>query len=300
MRNQIGLTRIDVAVALVCIALVLGQAGIINAGGRSNAKLQICLANLKTMANAWQIYASDNSGKVPVGDVWYSWAFPIGSSGGPQLAWAEWPHPFPHSMPPTATTNAISSNNPIFGADCAGCKQSQWEHAIAEGTMWKYVKEYNIYRCPAGVKNQFVTYRMSRSMNTYPGSGGTGVQPAPQITNINQIIKPAEKLVFIDNGSAAKGAFFTPYSVSKTGSGPGLWWGDLPPVPHNQGTTFAFADGHVEYRQWTDPHALAAIESGVWGGGTVDNCDCDLRWMVQVTWGDIPYDCNNPDKQCEY
>ena len=68
---------------------------------------------------------------------------------------------------------------------------------------------------------------------------------------------------------------------------------------HNQGTTLVFADGHAIYRQWTDPHTLASAVLQ-WGGGTIDNCDCDLRWMTQVTWGNITYSCTNPDKQCEY
>jgi prepilin-type processing-associated H-X9-DG protein len=185
-------------------------------------------------------------------------------------------------MPPTAATQQANLPSP---------KQADWEHAIAEGTMWKYLKDYNIYRCPSGNKDQYVTYSMSASMNTYPGSGGTG---SVTITNINQIIKPAERFVFLDTGFAKQGAFFVKYSGSNVAR-----WYDLPPVRHIQGTTFAFADGHTEYRKWTDPHALQAA-SGSWGGGPDDNCDCDLRWMVKVTWGSVPFTCTNPDKHCEY
>ena len=173
-------------------ALVLGQAGIINAGGRERSKKEVCLANLRALAAAWQTYSSDNSGKVPVGDVYYSWAFPT-SAGGPQLAWFEWPHPFPHAMPPTYSTNysaAYPYSSPIT--------QAVWEHAIAEGTLWKYVGDYNIYRCPDGDKGQYVTYSMSHSMNTYPGSAGPG--SVLTIVNINQIIRPAERFVFLDAG----------------------------------------------------------------------------------------------------
>lgn len=192
-------------------------------------------------------------------------------------------------MPPTYSTNystAYSYNSSIT--------QAAWEHAIAEGTLWKYVGDYNIYRCPDGDKGQYVTYSMSHSMNTYPGSGGTG---AVTITKINQIVRPAERFVFLDTGNFKRGAFFVVYSGSGS-TAPGRWY-DLPPMRHSQGTTFSFADGHAIYRKWTDPHTLQAV-GGSWGGGTIDYCDCDLRWMTKITWGDVPYTCTNPDKHCEY
>jgi prepilin-type processing-associated H-X9-DG protein len=292
MRKQVGLTRIDVAVALACVALVLAQAGVINAGGRERSKREVCLANLRSLANAWQTYSNDNSGKVSVGDVYYSWIFPPPPfSTGPQPAWVEWPHPFPHTMPPTRTTN-FTAAYPLGSS----ITQADWEHAIAEGTLWKYVGDYNIYRCPSGNKDQYVTYFMSQSMNTYPGAGGNS---AVIVTNINQITRPAERFVFLDTGVAKQGAFYLSYDSPAGGAPPGTW-GDLPPMIHTQGTTFVFADGHAIYRKWTDPHTLAAAALGQWGGGSVDYCDCDLRWMTKVTWGSVPYSCTNPNKHCEY
>jgi prepilin-type processing-associated H-X9-DG protein len=290
MNANKGLTRVDAVIAVACVALVLAQAGVINAGGRERSKLEVCLANLRSLANAWQTYSNDNNGKIPVGDVYYSWTFPT-SSGGPQRAWWEWPHPFPHSMPPTYSTNYSAAYSYYSSITQT---QAVWEHAIAEGTLWKYVGDYNIYRCPDGGKGRYVTYSMSHSMNIYPGSGGTG---AVTITKINQITKPAERFVFLDAGIVKQGAFFVVYSGSGS-SAPGRWY-DLPPVIHSQGTTFSFADGHTEYRKWTNPHTLQAV-GGSWGGGTIDYCDCDLRWMTKITWGDVPYSCSNPDKHCEY
>jgi prepilin-type processing-associated H-X9-DG protein len=277
MHNRNGLTRVDLAVALACIVLVAGQAAVINAGGCERSKKEVCLANLRSLAAAWQTYSNDNRGKIPVGDVKYSWVFPD-SAGGPQLAWFEWPEYIAHPMPPAPPYIPY---------------MEEWEHSIARGTMWKYIGDYTIYRCPSAGKDYYVTYTMSQSMNTYPDSGGTG---SPIIRNINQIIKPAEKLVFMDNGSAKQGAFYVSYN--STSNLPGRWY-DPPPMIHNQGTTFVFADGHAIYRQWTDPHTLQAL-SGSCGGGTVDYCDCDLRWITQITWGSVPFTCPNPAKNCEY
>jgi prepilin-type processing-associated H-X9-DG protein len=287
MRNRTGLTRVDLIVVVACVFFVLANVPVIIAAGRGRAKIEVCMANLRALADAWQMNSNDNDGKIASGDVWYSWTFPT-SAGGPQLAWREWPHPAPHPMPPSAATNYTAA----YPLSCTTCTQADWQHAIAEGKMWEYVRDYNFYRCPAGNKNQYVTYSMSHSMNTWPGVAGTN---APVLTNINQIIRPAEKFVFLDAGFAKQGAFFVSFSGSGS-TAPGRWY-DHPPMLHNQGTTFVFADGHAIYRKWTDPHALQAGWSGGWGG-TVDYCDCDLRWITKATWGRVPYDCTDPNKNC--
>ncbi len=296
MRKQEGLSRIDIAVALACIVLVLAQAAILNAGGRERSKKEVCLVNLKTLAAAWQTYTNDNNFKIPVGDVGYSWSFP-GGTLAPQLAWVEWPHKIPHPMPPSYSTNwsgGPGMGNALSWSAVLTARNDILNHAISEGTLWKYTGDYNLYRCPSAAANQYQTYYMSQSMNCYPGTGGTG---SVDLRNINQITKSAERFVFLDTGSYKLGAFYVAYSSGGGGSGPGKWY-DLPPKHHSMGTTFSFADGHAIYRQWTDPHTITSQPE--WGGGTVDYCDCDLRWMTKITWGNITYSCSDPAKNCEY
>jgi prepilin-type processing-associated H-X9-DG protein len=201
-------------------------------------------------------------------------------------------------MPPTVATNYIAA----YTTTAANQPAAVWQHAISEGTMWKYVGDYNIYRCPDGDKGAYVTYSMSMSMATYPNAGGTSFAPAPQITLINQITRPAERFVFLDVGSMKGGAFFIPYS-SGINSSISLIWGDLPPVRHGFGTNFVFADGHTECRKWTDPHTIEATKHG-WGGqgwsNAADNSDCDLRWICHATWGSVYFANPSPSKNCEY
>jgi prepilin-type processing-associated H-X9-DG protein len=283
-----GLTRIEVIVSAACLVFLFANIQVFSTTGRERSKREVCMANLRALTAAWQMYADDNKGKIPSGDVYYSWFFPS-NSGGPQLAWREWPHPFPHVMPPNQATNGAAAY-----PYSSQISEAAWQHATAEGLLWTYVGDYDIYKCPTGRVGDFVTYSMSHSMNTYPNSAGTPSQPCPTITNRNQITKPAERFVFLDAGYAKQGGFFIPYSIWG-----GLKWGDLPPMQHSQGTTFVFADGHAIYRKWTDPHTLQAAKDG-WGQGTMDNCDCDLRWITKATWGKVPYDCTNLAKNCEY
>ena len=137
---------------------------------------------------------------------------------------------------------------------------------------------------------------MSHSMNTYPFAAGPG---AVIITNINQIIQPAGRFVFLDAGFAKQGAFYLNYDSSGGGGAPPGSFGDHRPTRHGRGTTFAFADGYVIYRKWIFATDTATVETGAWGG-TSQPCDCDWRWFCKVTWGSVPLPCTNPNKHCEY
>jgi prepilin-type processing-associated H-X9-DG protein len=290
MIKRAGLTRIDLIVALSCLVFLFANIQVFSTTGRERSKLEVCMVNLRALTAAWQIYADDNSGKIPPGDVYYSWSFPSSGGGGPQSSWLEFPHYWPH--PPIKSPDPAGGSGSIMQNRITNPTQADWLHSIAEGLLWKYIGDYKIYKCPEGDKGSYVTYSMSYSMYTYPGAAGPG-STAKIIKNRSQISKPAERFVFLDAGYAKMGAFYIKYDF-----GGEVKWYDPPPMRHNQGTTFSFADGHTIYRKWTDPHTLQAAKIG-WGQGTVDTCDCDLRWMTKATWGDIPYDCTNPAKNCE-
>jgi prepilin-type processing-associated H-X9-DG protein len=175
----------------------------------------------------------------------------------------------------------------------SNAKQADWDHATAEGQLWKYIKDYKIYQCPVGEKDQYVTYRMSHAMNTWrtcnnsgagcQGSAGVGSLPYVVIRR-NQFKKASERFVFLDAGYIKGGAYFVRYD------GACMRWYDTPPKRHGMGTNFSFADGSAIYRKWSDKHAIEATKHD-WGGqnwpDADDNCDCDLRWFSKATWGQL-------------
>jgi hypothetical protein len=67
MNNRNGLTRIEVVVVTAALVLLAVNLQAISGGGRNIAKREVCLANLRTLAVAWQMYAHDNAGKFPAG-----------------------------------------------------------------------------------------------------------------------------------------------------------------------------------------------------------------------------------------
>jgi len=208
-------------------------------------------------------------------------------------------------MPPSVATNYTAA----YPDPCPACTQADWQHAVAEGTMWRYLKDYKVYKCPVGEKGQEVTYAMSHAMNTWrhttpplAGSAGTGSLPFVIVLR-SQIRRTAERYVFLDAGYAKQGAFFVNYGPETGGAAPPGSFGDHRPTRHGQGTTFVFADQHAEYRKWLFATGTAKVETGGWGGNS-QPCDCDWRWFCKVTWSNIPspaLDCTTPgSKKCDY
>jgi prepilin-type N-terminal cleavage/methylation domain-containing protein len=299
-RSEAGFTLVELLVVIAIIALLMAILMPALSKAREMGKRAVCMSQIKQLGLAWQQYCDDNKEKVPIGDVWYSWNFPnpapvavkhpLPSPQGPQLAWSEWPHKLHPGTPPSYANNYTNAYTP---EQAPGLSDEIWNHAMSEGTMGKYIKDYKVYKCPVGDKGYRTTYYLSHSMVTYPGSAGND---APMIALRTQIRRTFERFVFLDVGSFKRGAFYLNYS-SPGGTAPPGSFGDHRPVRHGNGTVFVFADQHVEYHKWR--FATNTVETGGWGG-TPQPCDCDWRWFCKVTWGNVPLNCTTSGTKCDY
>ena len=286
-----GFTLVELLVVIAIIALLMAILLPALARAREMGKRAVCLNQLKQFGVAWNMYCDDNKDKISNGNVWFSWNWPI-----PGPSFVEPVHVFPHV--PAGPMSKQTQQNQAFATGHPDLRD--WQHAISDGTFWRYLKEYRVYKCPVGSKGEESTYQTSYALDASqiwpPGD------PSPHYTLRTAIKGTAEMFIFLDSGHTKYGAQFLEYFPPG-----GLRWGDPPPTRHGIGTTFVFADQHAEYRKWTAPRTLQIIKTYTWppslaGTGDPTNCDCDIRWINKVTWGKVnpAYNCTTPGMKCEY
>jgi len=167
--------------------------------------------------------------------------------------------------------------------------ESQQKAEIKDGTLWPYVKEINLYRCPTGARGEMLTYAVMDSMNGY---GDGTKERGLWIKNRMEIRHPERKAVFIDEGWVTPDSFAVYYTQEQ-------WWDD-PPVRHGDGTSISFADGHSDHKKWKGIDTIKrgrSLQRGHLGAGWVpDSADGyqDLYWLQKATWGKLGYNPTHP------
>jgi hypothetical protein len=275
MKTQKGLTRIDVAVTLACIAFILAEASVLNADGRERSKRELCLANLRMLTAAWQAYADDNAGKVVNGAPTGTGDPCPGCPGGSEYmrkARAQ-----PAGMDPDHA-NELPWIGPAYGAvnDCSK------KCAIQTGALWKYTQNLDFYCCPDGRKDQLISYAVVDGVNGMTTARGPVKTVGVWKKNTNQILKPASRFVFIDEGYPSPDSYAVNYNIE--------YWFDQPPVRHEAGTCVSFADGHSAYHKWKAKETIIFGSKGLYNTKPT-TCDGknDLYWVQIGCWGQLGY-----------
>ena len=227
MRQSIRLAKSDVAVVLGCIIFMLANLGAIR-GGRERAKRTVCLSNLKQLTAAWNLFADDNGDNLVNGDPG-EYGYP---NTGMYAPGGEHYREIPWVLPDWRT----------------GMTANQKKQAIIDGALFAYTKTVRLYRCFTGrtSMNEYRLYTVVDAMNCKGWGDG-----AVMLKKRSEIPEPAKRFVFIDDGGTAGATLggWTCYVKEDK------WW-DPPPIRHNFGTNFSFADGHSEYWKWKDPRTI--------------------------------------------
>ena len=294
MNKRKGFTLIELLVVIAVIALLMAILLPALGRAREQGKRAVCFNNLKNLQLAWNLYCDGHKEHVPCADVGYSEDIKSGGNADAYEAdgpsWYRWPHRWPDSpLSPGPDTPELGQSQNLPGG-WRDWSEMDWYHAIWHGSMWKYVENYKVYRCPVGDKKAYVTYNIAHSMNAYPGVF------APKEWEIyyqTQIKRPSERMVFADKGYVDGGA----YGVI---GGPGFvmqdcytrGFFDVPPKLHGNGQPTSFADGHCDYHKWVDTRTMVYE----WGSTADQSCNQDLIWLQSVTWGrlceSIPTTCH--------
>jgi hypothetical protein len=234
------LTRSDAIVLLFSI-LLLSNLAAVGTPGRKRAKQAVCLTHLKQLTHSWLSYAQDNDGKIVGGNSGFV-QYPGDRQEKPWVGKC-WENPY----------------------NLDTCLPQELQRAALEwGSLWPYVHEARLYRCPDGEPGHLLTYSIVDAMNGMARMGTSTGSPLSLnakgvrigdtvlwIKNLAEIISPgpAQRMVFIDHGWAWPGGFSVHYSKE-------AWW-TPPPVRHWDGTSVTFADGHSEHWRWQGEETLS-------------------------------------------
>jgi prepilin-type N-terminal cleavage/methylation domain-containing protein/prepilin-type processing-associated H-X9-DG protein len=313
MKNRLAFTLIELMVVIAIIALLMAVLLPALNRARESGKRAVCMSNLKQLTLSWTAYAQENNDKLVNGAPMF---LPPGEACPPEM---ECPLPIAPLSPNTKAKAPASLTETEWGGtpmhvdeiswvgpgwaftpsgahgDWVGvCGQHQSEcHqrcAIETGAMWKYVKNYKIYACPTGMKEELVTYVIMDSMNGMYVMRGFGLPEVPSYINkrLSSIKNASRKAVFIDEGRLSPDSYAVFHQAQN--------WFDPPMIRHSGGTTLSFADGHAEFWKWKSKET---IEFGKRGERTClanDNytpISCaaknDLYKMQIACWGRVSY-----------
>jgi prepilin-type processing-associated H-X9-DG protein len=219
---------------------------------RDGAKGTLCLANLRQLQTAWQMYADENNGKL------------IGNERFTGLPWA----------PGFMTWDSNPDNTNILNL----------RSPDRSGLAIYLSSSNNIHKCPADVfQSQYQRSRRIHRVRSYAMNSTVGRDTIPfhemykvaaSLDDLT-IPSPAESTVFLEeHPDWLTDSVFQP---SRNRSE----WLDLPGNLHDGAAAFSFADGHAELHLWRST-ALRSFRVRYMSSLVPfqANHPADLAWMI--------------------
>jgi prepilin-type N-terminal cleavage/methylation domain-containing protein/prepilin-type processing-associated H-X9-DG protein len=277
MYKRKGFTLVELLVVIAIIALLMAVLLPALNRAREQGKRIVCLSNLRQLTIAWMNYAESNNDKLVNGA-------PVDGIQCPDC-------PVGVGYFCKAVASAVLTDDHYkelswiglaYGATNDLCKKC----AIDSGAMWKYVRDYKIYRCPTGNKGEMITYVIVDAANGLPR---TNTKTAHVwLKNRSQVRRTAAQLVFIDEGKVSPDSYAVHYNNDSTVASE-EWW-DPPMVRHGDGTTVSFVDGHGEHWKWKSKETVDLGRKGQnHVAPTTPDGKQDLYKMQIRCWSKIGY-----------
>jgi prepilin-type processing-associated H-X9-DG protein len=252
---------------------------------RERGQRVVCLSNLHQLTLAWIAYADQHDSRLVCGRAW-----------GEDIEGGRWRL---HGWMGLAFFLPRSRSDLMDNPD--------------KGTLWPYLRDVDVYRCPRGREGHAATYGIVSSANgtriegTFvPDSGGSEVtnvgvrvgSTVLRLTRLTDIVSPgpAARAVFLDVGQTPDGGQIYYYLKPE-------WYGTSPPpTRHATGTTISMADGHAEYWRWagretvrmplksvpTADRTFEFLADRTYEPKTQDGLH-DLQRLQKATWGRLGY-----------
>jgi len=216
-----GFTLVELLVVVSIIALLLSILLPSLKKAREQAKQVVCRSNQHQLMIAWQQYAAEYSDKIVNGNTGT-----IAQGTAPDTGEDCW---------------VGFTNKPLVDMLPDHTPEEQI-HDIKVGALWPYTKNEELYACPTMVEGVMRNYAIVDRMNGHdPGLVNRRV-----IRTTSRIVNPSTQLVLMDLGQQTAASWtsfwYEPY------------WMEPISTRHTNGSTFSFADGHVDHWSWTHPN----------------------------------------------
>lgn len=223
-----GFTLVELLVVIGIIALLISILLPSLQKAREAGVRISCSSNLRQLAMAWQSYAADNKGKLALSELRY-WRDDATLPYNENTLWSG-------MLKPYTGDNQVPFNNPAY----------------LVGT-YSLLTADKVFDCPAFTENIrdngfAVSAYVAYGMPMYGVGGAPGYSQFPQYKKINQISRPAERILFAD--SQYTDQYNVPYTPDLRGwyqlaviSQDWLW---CVSYRHGNATNIAYCDGHAE------------------------------------------------------
>jgi prepilin-type N-terminal cleavage/methylation domain-containing protein/prepilin-type processing-associated H-X9-DG protein len=234
-RKEKAFTLIELLVVIAIIALLLAiLMPALNKVKQQAAQIP-CLANMRTLAQGFYMYQSENRGRLVSAYTWYGdvnikdgWVFP------------------PTNLKPSEPHGSSGVN----AFDPSDCTVEREINGIKRGKMWDYVEDKNVYHCPADKRaaRANVGFRSYSMINTIRNPHGTNTAKHG-VKKMGEIRLPSDKYILVEaqrmmGGSPHWNMGAWCFSIKQEN-----FW-EPPANWHSKGVSLAFADGHAEKYKW--------------------------------------------------
>jgi prepilin-type N-terminal cleavage/methylation domain-containing protein/prepilin-type processing-associated H-X9-DG protein len=294
---QCGWTLVEILVVVFILGVLMALLLPCLNAAREQGRRAVCQARIKQMYYGWHQYADDYEGHLVSCLTWK-----------PQL----------YLTPPRESTPWLLGRA-MPSKPLETLSRDEWREMVGEGALWPYVRDMDMYGCPAcpsqlrlsvdssSLMNVTKTpirlsYSIAASMGADGPIGDIPCLPPAEPRCVGQTYlyvdsfqqmtspPPGARVVFLCEGDlrAAYGVFYDQPQ-----------WHSPPPVYHRDGTTVVFADGHGEYWKWNDPATLrlgrlardnfSAYAQAAYAGGTLTPGNPDLERVQRALWGRLGY-----------